>query len=135
MTRALAALVLFAGCSRPQPTGPEQVWDVSAGHLTRDLPTSQSYAGRMVRVRLDRGTYSVSGRDIHVSGTVPFTPAILVFHCREPQGEGARLSLVVTGRCLPPKRDYIFRTALADFGVEVADCSVILLPDPLGPRP
>jgi hypothetical protein len=130
MTRPLAILVLLAllsACPRQEKAPrPRVVYDVSPWALARDYPAAKSYAGHAVRVRLEPKTYSVEGDDIHVPGSVPFTPPLIVFKCRDdPPHSG---ELVVQGTVETPVRDSIWRTTRADFCVVVTDCTVVRLP-------
>jgi hypothetical protein len=125
-----AALSGCPGCGPERPAAPEAVHDVGPLALARDLPTAQAYAGRLVRVRLAAGTYEAAGAELRVRGSVPFSPPLLVFRCREAPPAGG-VALVVTGRCGEPQRDGFWRTASADFCVTVSDCTAA----PVNPSP
>lgn len=126
MIRPLALFVVLSalsGCWSGSTAGPTAVYDASRHAITRDLPAAWSYVGYNVRVRLEVDAYTVVGREVRVSGSVPGSPPLLVFVCRDvpPGGTGP---LTLTGRVLPPVRDHIWRTARADFSLTVTDCTV-----------
>lgn len=129
------AMCLLHGCSPSTPPS-NVVYSVSLDTLTRDYHTANTYSRYLIRVRLAPKSYSVVGREIRVAGTVPDTPPLLVFQCRDdPPADYPGIDII--GRCLAPKRDGIFRTAHADFCLRVTDCSVSRSPalDLLGPHP
>ena len=114
------------GCSGSVPTTSpqeERIYDVSWLVLCRDYPTASAYTNKRVRIRLDKDSFSIAGREIRVWANQPMdAPPILICVCHDtiPPGE----NLIVSGVCRGPTRDGVVRTRTADFYVVVDHCFV-----------
>lgn len=124
----VCVLALTSAACGPTNPNPAQVYDVGVYTLARDIQTAESYAGCMIRVRVERSKYTAAGSSVHVHGTVPDTPPLVIFVCVGAVPADAPRGLVLTGRCKGPTRDGVFRTARADFVVTVLDCSAVAAP-------
>lgn len=120
---------MFCGCRPPDP--PPEVTTVAPGALVRnyrDTPNlaNDTWRDRRVSIRLDPGTYAVSGQEVHWFAFVGRAPAI-VFYCNhEPPSQSQ--TVVVNGICRGMIRDRKDHGPNIDFTVRVEGCTVMVLP-------
>lgn len=112
-------VVVVSGCKKT----PEQVHEIGIDSLVRSFETAQSYSGRLVKLTLQPGTYSLFGREVHVSGTLPSRPPIVVFQLAPAASlPDPKRPLYLVGRCGAAVRDGVWRSSRANYSVTVADC-------------
>lgn len=124
MTRLLlfGVVMMVSGCTRK--TDP-QVHEIGLDSLTRSYQVAGSFTGKLVKLTIPPESYSVVNRELHVSGTVPRTPPLVVFKLSPLASlPDPKKTVVVIGKCGEPQRDGVWRSFRADYSVTVADCLV-----------
>lgn len=123
----LCLLATFAcsGCGEPTKQT-EEFYEIGVGYddgLCRSLSTAQSFQGHLIKTHIEPGRYAVVGREIHVPGTVPGSPPLIVFRLSAAgTPPDPKRPVKVVGRVQSVTHDRVWRTRRADYGVLVTDC-------------
>lgn len=100
----------------------QPIYDVAWISLSNDYHTANSYRNQRVRIRIDASDYEVVGNSIQVYLGKKATPCFIKCDCREVPP--SKSNLIISGTCLGPTRDGIWRSPRTDFYITVVDCVV-----------
>ena len=119
----MGVVVTVIACQKKDDE-PQVLYQIGAETLTRNYDVAERFAGQSVRVRLQPDTYAAAGREIHVPGTVPNTPPILIFRFEPGETVPGAGGCEITGKCGRPVRDGVWRTLRCDYTLIISGCRV-----------
>ena len=124
-------VLLIAGCGKSEPTHPDPYKQIpTTTHYTalfRNRSTAEAYRNVAVKFWLEPGVYGTDGKTITVPASAPGVSPILIIHIPNTLQKPLP-PITITGICHGPTYDGVWRTASANFYVDITGTGLTVRP-------
>ena len=119
-------LATIVGCPpAPEPTTQTntKIHDVGWVGMTRDFNTALAFKGHRVRIRIEANEYTIVGLEIHIPANLTGTKPIVIIKGLDQVPRANTQPITIIGISQGPTRDGVWRTASADFFVQIDEAT------------